>query len=327
LNEEVDAPGLVACLRETLAEHGIEVAGLAFRDRGIARQLGSGEPSPEERAAWRSGEASLVLADGSLAVPLRLGRRLVGTLRVRPVELDEEQHALVVALGQEVATAASRLALRAAVEDARRERALAAERERIAADVHDTAGQLFVALGLLARRHMEQLPPGSELARQALRLAELAEQGKWQTVEAVRSIAFVPAPRRGLVPALRGLVRSFVADSGIDTTLEVKGRPVRLPAKVERALHRVAHEALTNAWRHERCGQNRMELTYGADEVVVTVTDDGIGLAGRPTSVGGHFGVGGMRRLMAETGGKLRVRNVKPRGVLVEARIAKKETG
>jgi signal transduction histidine kinase len=325
-NDETDAPGLVDRLNEVLADHGIEVVDLAFRDRGLAKQLGGAKPSAEERATWRTGEA-VPLPDQSLAVPLHLGRRVIGTLRVRPAELDQEQRSLLDTLGRELAESASRGALRVDVEEARRERALAAERERIAADVHDTAGQLFVALGLLARRHMEQLPKGSDLAQQALRIAELAEQGKWQTVEAVRSIAFVPAGRRGLVPALRALVRSFAADSGIETSLEVSGRPVRQPVPVERALHRVAHEALTNAWRHAHCRHIRVEVAFGSEDVTLSVTDDGVGLAGRPAAIGGHFGVGGMRRLTAEVGGKLRVRNARPRGVLVEARVPKEPAG
>src|SRR5205823_13565280 len=101
------------------------------------------------------------------------------------------------------------------------------ERHRIASDLHDTVGQQFVAIGLLAQRMREHLPSNSPWADRVQRLADLASRGKWEVDQAVRALAFVPAARRGLCPSLKALVRSFEADSGITMFLDVAGKPVR----------------------------------------------------------------------------------------------------
>jgi signal transduction histidine kinase len=246
---------------------------------------------------------------------------VVGALHVRPGELSSEQLALLEALGSALADAARRGALRGEVETAAAGRAVAAERERIASDLHDTVGQLFVAIGLLARRHAEELPWDSPWAVRTRRLAELADQGKWEIDQAVRALAFVPAARRGLGPSLRALGRSVAADSGIEVLVEVEGRAVRLAPRIEQALYRVAHEALINAWRHARCGVVRAELRFERDAVSLRIQDDGVGLQLRHPEDGVHMGIDGMRRAVNEVEGSIRVRTARPRGVVVEARV------
>jgi signal transduction histidine kinase len=320
LTEGADTRTLVAVLNTLLAGHGVEIVGVTFRDRALVRHLGGATPTPEERSMWRSGAAFLEHPDGYLVVPMRLGRRLVGTLRVQPTELDGEQRSFLEALATGLAEVASRGALRTAVEEAARDRAIANERERFAYDLHDTAGQLFIAIGLLTRRLVEQFPADSPFAAQAARVAELADKGKSEIDQAIRALAFVPAARRGLAPSLRALGRSFAADSGIAVEVEIEGRAARLPGEVERALYRVAHEALGNAWRHASCTTIRAGLAFLPSEVVLRIVDDGVGLRRRDAGEG-RTGLTGMRRAVADVGGKLRVANGRPRGVVVEARV------
>lgn len=318
LDEQPDIATLVGTLNGLLSQHGIEVLGVSFRDRSLANFLGAEPAGPEERAA-RSASGCTELADGTLLVPMRLGRRLVGWMRVRPNDLDREQRAFVEALAGGVAEAVSRSVLRSAVERAGREQAVSAERDRLAGDLHDTTGQRFVALGLLAHRLAEQLPAESDAARQVLRLSSLADEGKQEIAQALRALAFVPG-RRGFVASLRALARSTVSDSGIAVDVAVHGRPERLSEEAEHALYRVAHEALANAWRHAGCAAVTVDLLYEADATVLRVQDDGSGLRG-PHRPG--IGLTSMRRLVRDAGGTLRVTSVKPHGTRVEATIPK----
>lgn len=316
-----DAGALVARLNQMLGSDDIEVLGLVFKDRSLARRLGGDEPSDEERTAWRAHQGCVELSEGVLSVPMRLDRRLVGAVRVKPADLPAEERSFLEALAHGVAEIASRGALRATVEEGERERAVAAERGRIAADLHDTAGQLFVAIGLLARRESQHLPEDSQWRDVFLRLAELADSGKWEISRAIQALAFFPEARRGIAASLRSLTRSFERDSGIDTLFEITGSPRRLSPSVERAVYRVAHEALTNAWRHARCSSVRVELVFAPHDVSLTVADDGVGIRRAGSVV--RAGLVGMRRALQEVGGTLRVRALKPHGTLVEARIAR----
>jgi signal transduction histidine kinase len=314
LTERADASMLVAGLNDLLSGHGIGVTGIAFRDRKLARYLAAEDSAPGSRDSGAS-----PASDGdSLSVPMYLGRRNVGELYVRSASHDDLAFLRSLAAG--LAEIVNRGALRAAAEGAARERAVAAERDRMAAGIHDTAGQMFVAMGLLARRYAEQADPSSAWVTRANRLAELADRGKWETDQAVRALAFLPASQRGLVPALRALAQSFSEDSGIDVAVTVEGRLARLTPKVERALYRVAHEALINAWRHAQCRSIRAEIVF-ADDVVLRVVDDGTGLDAGPAQAGIHMGIASMRRTMDDCGGSLRVANAEPHGLLMEATL------
>jgi signal transduction histidine kinase len=320
LVERGGSASLVARLNRLLDGRGPEVESLAWRSRSLAQRLGGSDLTPGERAMLRDSARCTTLPDGRLSIPMHLGRRSVGAMRVRGATARPEEIAFLEILAAGVADVANRIATRAEMEEAARGRELAQERDRIAADLHDTAGQLFVAIQLLARREAEKLSPDSHWADRFRRLAELADQGKWEIDQAIDALAFFPAARRGLVAAIRSLVASFRSDSGLDVIVDVSGRPARLPAKAERALYRVVHESLANAWRHARCSVVRVALAFDKDEVLLTVTDDGMGLtASIPDR--GRVGTTSMRRAVNDVGGTFRVRNASPRGVVVEAAI------
>ncbi|MBW3664595.1 MAG: GAF domain-containing protein [Actinobacteria bacterium] len=317
LAEGASADSLVAELNRLLHGYGVEVVSLSFRDKALAQLLRGATMTRAERAAV-GGAQAVPQSDDTLVVPMRLGRRLVGALRVRPADVEDEDRSFVEALARGVAEVTNRWALRSALEEAALEQAVADERERIAADLHDSVGQLFVALGLMTRRDREQLPDGSRFVERFTRLVDLADRGKWEIDQAIRALTFMPASQRGLAVALRDRVDSLEADSGIQVDFDIAGSPVRLAPRIERALYRIAHEALTNAWRHARAGSVEVVLTFGRADVSLRVRDDGVGLPGSvepPTGVG----TASMRRAIDEVGGRLSIANVEAGGVLVEA--------
>lgn len=199
------------------------------------------------------------------------------------------------------------------------EQAVAAERERIASDLHDSVGQSLVCIGLLAGRYAEELPGDSLWADRMRRLASLADQGKWEIDQAIRAMTFMPAGSRGLTRSLRELARSFGYDSGIEVVIDIALKR-RVNGAVGRALYRVAHEALSNAWRHSRCAVIRLSVENSAQGIRLRVTDDGIGLGPR-THRDSWIGIRGMKRALESVGGRLRVVNKRPRGVTVEALV------
>ncbi|MDQ3951829.1 MAG: GAF domain-containing protein [Actinomycetota bacterium] len=324
LTERGGSKAFVERLNRLLGGKGFEVEGLAWKSRALVRRLGGGDLLPQERAMLRDSRAVATLSDGRLAVAMRVGRKQVGSMRVRGMSVphDAAELPFLELLAAGVAEVANRLALRAEVEEAARGTALAHERDRIAADLHDTAGQLFVAIQLLARREAEKLPVGSPAAERFRRLAELADQGKWDIDHAIDALAFFPAARHGLVAAVRALAVSFQSDSELDVIVDVSGRPVRLPARAERALYRVVHESLANAWRHSRCSVVRVALAFEKRRVRLTVTDDGTGLT-ETIPDRGRVGTSSMRRAITDVGGSFQIRNARPRGVVVEAEIPK----
>lgn len=320
LGRRAGADTLVKRLNDLLSGQDVRIVELALKDKTQARDLGATLLSPLERAAWRSSRGCLVLEDGTLSVPLLAGRRLVGALRARPNDVDDETRSFLETLAHAVADLLERAALQTKMNEAMRERALTAERGRIAADLHDTAGQMLVAISLLSRREAEQLPADSPWASRFQRLGELAEEGKWEIDRAIRALSSFPAGRRGLGAALRTLTRTFEEDSGIQVQLDVQGGG-RLPTRIEQTLYRVTHEAITNAWRHSRCASLRITLVIDAEEIRLTVLDDGVGI--RDLEDTQRAGVANMRRALEEVDGTLRIGNIKPHGTSVQVCIVR----
>lgn len=300
LTEGGDAQALVARVNDLLSGHGFDVVGLAFGDERLARHLRAPGTTGEEVAAWTRNAPIAELDDGSLALPVRLGGRIVGSLRVRG-SLDAQDVSLLETLSRGLAELADRDTLRAELQEAAVDRALAEDRQRMATDLHASVGHALLTTGLLARDLEGEV--SGPAARVVARIAELAEHGKREIDEAARALAFFPSARRGLLPSLRALAADVQADSEIEITVETAGEVARLDPSVERVLVRVAHEAFSNAWRHGKCTSIETELGYASDSVQLSVRDDGSGCGLDEACEG--VGLGGLRWVVEGMGGSL----------------------
>jgi two-component system sensor histidine kinase UhpB len=86
------------------------------------------------------------------------------------------------------------------------------------------------------------------------------------------------------------------------------------------AAYRVAQEGLVNAVRHARAQQVAIDVSCTNERMIVSVSDDGVGLPenwSRP----GHFGLRGLAERVEHLGGSLLVRNREPHGACVRAEI------
>jgi signal transduction histidine kinase len=72
-------------------------------------------------------------------------------------------------------------------------------------------------------------------------------------------------------------------------------------------LLRVGQEALANVRQHAQARQVQVRLEYGAGQVSLEITDDGVGFD--PGQPGGGYGLPGMRARADEAGGRLDVRS------------------
>ncbi len=180
------------------------------------------------------------------------------------------------------------------------------ERGRIARDLHDGIGQLLA----VARFKVMELRQGTP----ADNLAHLDELGQLldQAARATRSATFdlqTPALELGLDEALRGLVQRLGLNSVAVFHLAGQMPPVALPQPVLAVLYRVTRELTLNAQRHARARQIGINLGGDAQQLRITVNDDGIGIAAdwsqRAVSPEGGFGLLSAHAQMQALGGDL----------------------
>jgi signal transduction histidine kinase len=212
-------------------------------------------------------------------------------------------------------------ATRAELAAAQHEAGRLAERQRLAADIHDTLAQGFASIVMLIQAAQADLDGSHPRAGGHLDLAE--RTARENLVEARALVAdLAPAQLDGstLPDALRRLSREPVSkEPGADAAFGVSGTPRPLPVATEVVLLRVCQEALANVRKHARAGSASVRLGYDPDAVRLEVSDDGAGFD--PDRVNGGYGLRGMRTRVAEVGGTLTVHSSPGAGTQVSATV------
>jgi signal transduction histidine kinase len=170
-----------------------------------------------------------------------------------------------------------------ATRDVRRIRHEAATRERarLGRELHDgvVQGLASLDLELEAMRHAMAEPPNPALDGA---LAQIQHRLR-QELSAVRDLqrrargVDIDGPR--LVAALHDLTRRFEAETGIETSLVAPAAADDLPAAVCAELLRIVQEALVNVRRHSHARHVRVDLTEADGRWLLTVEDNGSGVA------------------------------------------------
>jgi two-component system, NarL family, sensor kinase len=202
----------------------------------------------------------------------------------------------------------------------------AAERKRIARELHDeTAQQLAVMQLSLPSLRQDDGSPEAERAYSGIEAALGAVQGQ------LRTLSYILHPPElgdgGIVEALRTFVAGFARRTGLhvefiaDTTC---GRRFR---DIEQALYRVTQEALANIVKHARANHAFVRLRKEPGQLILEIQDDGVGISpalcsGAATSALG-VGLPGMRGRIEALAGNFEIRRL-PVGTLVSVRMPRR---
>jgi signal transduction histidine kinase len=197
----------------------------------------------------------------------------------------------------------------ARLESQREEReraAVAAERRRIARDLHDVIAHsvsVMVVQAGAARLLLAEHP-----GRAAGPLLAVEEAGRQALSELRRLLGMLRAggARAALAPqpGLAGL-ETLVAQAraaGLPVDLAYEGEPATLPRGIDLAAYRVVQESLTNARKHAGPAQVHVVVRYDRDALELSITDDG---SGPPVRGSRGHGLVGMRERVALYRGEL----------------------
>ncbi len=206
--------------------------------------------------------------------------------------------------------------------------AVAAERGRIARELHDVIAHSVSLMGVQAGAVERVLERDPDKAREALRSIQSTARESVGELRRLLGILRAEEEPVGLIPqpGLAALA-ALVADSsraGLPVGFTVEGDPRPLPAGVELSAYRVIQEALTNARKHAPGTSAQVVLRYGTDEIDLSVTNAAgmpvNGVESAPPAGSGH-GIVGMRERVAIYGGSLEARPEPDGGFLVRARL------
>jgi len=196
------------------------------------------------------------------------------------------------------------------------------ERERLAAEIHDTIAQGLAGI-VTQLQAADDAYDDAAAAAHRKRAAELARSSLDEARRSVQALGPAALEHLDLVTAVRARVHEWSAETGTTTEVVVTGETVPLAPDVEAVVLRVVQESLTNAGRHAGASRVGVTLSYTDDEVVLDVRDDGRGfdVTGTSRADGGGFGIDGMRRRAQRSGGALVVESEPGSGTAVSLRV------
>jgi len=207
--------------------------------------------------------------------------------------------------------------------------ALAAERSRIARELHDVVAHSVSVMLVQAGAARQVLIASPDQAREALLAVEAG--GREAMTELRNLLGLLSqdgeevdlAPQPGIAQ-LDALVQR-VRDAGLPVELRTEGTPVPLPVGLDLTAYRIVQEALTNSLKYSDLAQTKVILSYRDDEVKLEILDEGLG---RPSPPVGHGrGLVGMRERVALYGGRLEAGPRLNRGYAVRAWLPQPKTG
>lgn len=197
------------------------------------------------------------------------------------------------------------------------EAATAAERMRIALDLHDSLGHglttLSVQLQNADRMRTNDPDKASAYVKRGIATAADLLSDVRETVSVLHDTAETPpAPLRILLARLRA---DFASTQGVHASwdVEIAAEP---SGRIAMALYRVLQEALTNVMRHARATRVDVRLCGNDRQLDLSIEDDGCGFAAEPAA--GH-GLMFMRTRVESMGGSFSVSSREGRGTRLHA--------
>jgi len=182
------------------------------------------------------------------------------------------------------------------------------ERQRIARELHDEAGQLMASL-LVGLRTLEDATTVEEARDRARHLREIAVAALDQVSGLARGLHTSVLEDLGLNIALQRHVDEYAQLHQIAIDLESEDlAQADVPQAVQRAVFRIVQEALTNVSRHSRATSVNIRIARSPAGLETTITDNGAGFsAAQAASSRTHLGLQSMKERAAALGGTLSV--------------------
>ncbi|RFU38652.1 sensor histidine kinase, partial [Actinomadura logoneensis] len=203
---------------------------------------------------------------------------------------------------------------------------VAAERERLAREIHDTLAQGLSSIQLLLRAAERALPGTPDTAARHVQAARQAAVDN--LTEARRFVAALTPPAlegTTLAGALQRLCATTSARHRLTARFHLTGDPAPLATAHEVALLRIAQSALANTVRHADATTADITLGRRDDHVVLDIADDGRGFdparLPAPDPETGGFGLAAMRARAHALGGTLTVASAPGHGTTLTARL------
>lgn len=161
----------------------------------------------------------------------------------------------------------------------------------VSRELHDEFGQILTAVStMLARAERKGVPPDSPLRTELSEIRVITHN----TLERMRSLSQMLHPTvlddYGLAKGIEWYAEVFEKQTGIETTVAIEGKPVRITGQPAINCFRIMQEALNNAAKHSGTKRAEIHAAFTSDSLNLSIRDFGQGLPA--VKKGSHPGLG-----------------------------------
>jgi signal transduction histidine kinase len=220
---------------------------------------------------------------------------VIGTVIMTSLRQRRRLAALVAELAASRAESA-RLSRRAGV---------AAERERLAREIHDTLAQGFTSIVTLAQAVEPELETDTAAARRHVELIRTTARENLAEARAmVAELTPSALDNESLPAAIERQCDRFSTETGVAVTVRTDDDLPPLGMAADVVLLRAAQEAFANIRKHAHASTVAVELARSNGAIRLSLADNGVGMDDHHTE---GFGLRGMRARVAQVGGVMTV--------------------
>lgn len=170
------------------------------------------------------------------------------------------------------------------------------EQARIGRELHDDLGQLLTGAAYLAGALSSSLTKlDQESSQQAAEIKKIMQDAIKRTRYISHGLIPFNIASQGLKQGLEQLVHDVSTLAGVACEVRFAGDKEISDSMIATHLYRIAQEAINNSVKHSSATKINMELSANTDEIRLTISDDGVGMAGNLQAMNQGMGLMNMK--------------------------------
>ncbi len=197
------------------------------------------------------------------------------------------------------------------------------ERRKWALEVHDGITQSLVNIYYRFQAYRKLLTKDPLRAQQDLdKIEELMSEAIAEARGIIDDLRPSILDDVGLIPAIEKYLKRIKEENRISVSFEVGRSIPRLSSEVKTAVYRIIQEALSNARKHARATEVKVEIASQGNRLVAKVADNGCGFDVETVDAeGDNWGLIGMRERAEIIGSSLNIKSNIGQGTLVHLEV------